>query len=230
MVAPNPFPGGLTAPQQWLDGLLPALPGATVDAIKHAVLTVARDFYKRSTAWRAWCGPILLNDHQEVYEIESGDVRADVSVVHRVCVPEDDLELRPMRAEAAGPAFGYPVGDKLATYHCPTANQIVFLPLLVEGAARPLVSVYASMVPLDLDIPDFLVQQHYDTICKGVLARMYMVPGLNYKPDLATSIQRQYSAERARARVVAEAGFTPILTVARPPAPFARGMYRGGRQ
>jgi hypothetical protein len=226
----TPFPAGLVAPQRWLDGIQPKVPTAGVDMIKHEVLTVARDLFTVSGAWRAWVGPILLNTEQTEYAIETADIKAECVGVVDAIVSETGDHLEPIDEQMSGSTLLMREGDYPAQYYCPTDQTIVFLPYrgLTSVSAICNVSLYIKMKPIDLDFPQHLASTHYDAICEGVLASLYSVPGLMYKPDAAKLHFRKYVTLRSRARRRAEASYTMRQNVVRPVL-ASRGTWRGRR-
>jgi hypothetical protein len=221
------FPGGLTAPQQWLDNLLPKLPGASIDAIKHEVLTIARDFFEFSKAWTEWVGPILLHASQDTYEIETADIKADCCGVLDVRHLETGDPLRPIDLRRAGPPDLFGSANAPTHYLCPTQQTIQFIPTLTPDSSEPHVTILAWLRPIDLDMPAHLINTNFDAISEGVLSRMYAIPGLLYKPDLIKFHGRRYMNLRAQARIRVESSFTTLGQLASPIRPFARGSYRG---
>jgi hypothetical protein len=151
--------------------------------------------------------------------------------VLRAIVVETGLDLYPKDLRSVGLAAAAPLLERTSedgptTYWCPTQQTISFWPQIRAGADR-MVSLFLWLKPIDLNIPSHLISTHYDAICNGVLGRMYLVPGLTYKPDLAKFHSKRYVADRSAARFRAERSYTGQARIARPPVPFARGSYRG---
>lgn len=204
----EPFPGGLTAPQLWLDGILPKVPTAGADLIKHEVLTVARDFYSVSGAWRAWVGPIRLNEDQTKYAIETADIKAECTGVVDAIVIDTGMRLHSTDMQYAGLPSLIIYGDYPTDYYCPNPQEIVFMPRHASTGPTCSVSLLIKMRPIDLDWPQHLASEHFEAISHGVLASLYDTPGLMYKPDQAREQRKRYIWHRSRAKRRAEANYT----------------------
>lgn len=223
MALTQPFPGGLTSPQVWLDGILPKIPGAAVDTVKHEVLSVMRDFFAFSGAWRDWVGPILLHPLLTEYAIEVGDIKAEAVTTLVAHLSPMNLDMSQVRADMIGPLLGsQPVGEYPTIFYNPTPNTIVFLPIpQAEGNS---VSLYVTMQPLDLAIPANLQGQHFDAICTGVLARLFLSKGIYTDMALGGYHAKRYNYLRTAARIAAEGNFDAPRRHATPAVPYTRPM------
>lgn len=225
----EPFAGGIVSPLEWLNGLLPWLPGAAPDAVKHELMIVLRDFFSYSSAWTSWVGPVLLHPDTAEYAIETGDVKSEAVTTFRAQRESDKSYLTAARANQLGPTALAERGEYPVQFFNPTPQTITFLPLQDRDNGER-VHLFISHQPIDLDIPDRFRGDHYETIRNGVLARIHRLTGPNYKPDLAREYSRLYLQQRTRARITAEASFGPTSNMVRPIVPFVRNTRQGARR
>lgn len=204
----QPFPGGLTAPLDWIDGILPLIPGAHVDWIKHTILRKTRDFFKRSNAWRDWIGPITMDETTPFYSAELSDYKATLCSVLAGYRHSDGFPLGLVQdADTAVQQDAlYSVGLPQYTYRT-VENLIAIFPMVGQGVYEQ-VSLYVSMQPIDLCMPDWIKDRYYDAILSGVLGAAYLTPGLNYKPDLGARYERRFLQWCSRAAQEAQASGT----------------------
>jgi hypothetical protein len=97
------FPGGLVAPEQWLDLVAPKLPNVPPDLIKHEVLGILRDFCKRGGVWRDWLKPIVISGEVREYILETSNPGNEVTNVLSVVDQITRLPLTPWPPELAVP-------------------------------------------------------------------------------------------------------------------------------
>jgi hypothetical protein len=223
----EPFPSGITAPQEWLDGILPRCPNVTPDFVKHEVLTVLRDFFHFGRGWRDWVGPITLHNNQVHYSVELADYKAEFIEVLEGYRVSDRQPLIPITHQMIGAdAQLFEEGGPSYMYVNPEGLLTVF-PTIPAGMQEQ-IRVFVTMMPIDLCVPNWIKFKWYDAIVNGVLERLYYSPGPNYKPDLAKVMGRRYVAQRARSTVTAITSGTNMPEVVQPPffAPGSQG-YRG---
>jgi hypothetical protein len=228
------FPGGLSAPQQWLDGILPKLPNIPVDWVKHETLSVLRDFCRESGVWREWVGPVVTEPGVSAYALPAPYDGVEPGLVYKAVrdLPAEGEEepgywhLVARAQPVHGPRLDRLVGDP-AWYWRDAAGNVLIYP--VPASTDPAVSCwfYCSLVPLDLCGPDWLRGEHFDTIVDGVLGRAYLMPGPNKDKEAAVFHRRAYLAARTRAKVRAAGGGVdgkpwPVFPY------FARGRHPGG--
>jgi len=206
----QPFPGGITAPLDWINGILPRVPGAHVDWIKHEVLQRVREFFQISGAWRDWIGPITLDPTTPFYSVELADYKAELCAVlsgyrHSDGAPlglvkDGDIAVQRDTLHSRGhPQYVYR-----------TVEGLVAIFPVIEDGAYDQVSLYASMKPIDLCMPDWIRQRYYDGIVAGVLGTAYLIPGMNYKPDLGARYERRFRQWCSRAAQEAQASGTAM--------------------
>jgi hypothetical protein len=206
----TPFPAGLRAPQEWLDGILTKAPGETPDFIKHELLSTVRDFCLRGWAWTRWMTPIPVLAGADKVTIDptiDQDPPGDNldAVVHEVLEAFDALTGRPlgqlnrsMSVARPGPGCGL--------------SYSMFQPGVLElfpAPATPFtLRVLGVLVPNDLDIPEWMILDYFDPICSGVLSRVHMKPGPNFDKSLGLFHRSLYLQGRAIARSRARTAFT----------------------
>lgn len=207
------FPNGLRAPQEWLDGILSRCPQATPDLVKHELLTVVRDFCMEGRAWTRWLEPVLVTPGVTRFAIEPRvdddvpETDADVTVTAVIAVEwaDDGCPLAPRdRQRSVGSGYGR---------HWRTGYSL-FEPGIIELFDPPLVPralrIHAVLTPNTLAVPAWLVGQHYDAICAGVLARLYAVPGSFKDTEGSIRMERKYRAARTRALIRAQDAYTAV--------------------
>jgi hypothetical protein len=213
----EPFPGGITRPQDWLDGLVPKLPNLTADAIKFEVLTVLRDFFKIGKTWRDWIGPITLHPDQVIYSTEQSDFKADLVDILQGYRVSDKLPLRIVDRQQIG-ADANLFDPGVAQFITQTPEGLAQIwPPPPEGTQES-VRLFVTMMPVDLCVPDWIKVQHFDDIVAGTLARWMLVPGPNYNYQLGNWYQRRYRAARDNAvqRTIASGTNLPERAAGRP--------------
>jgi hypothetical protein len=229
----EPFPGGIVAPQDWLNGILPRAPNLNPNFVKHEILSVLRDFFERSGAWREWVGPISLHPEQVTYSVELADYKANLVAILGGYRVSDEMRLFPVPNQMIGADVNvhlnndpYIGGPPRWFYKDPYDNAIILPPPAEEGEQ---VRLFVTMKPSDLCCPDWIRSRHYEAILAGVLARVYQTPGPNYKPDLGARMERKYVAARAHATREAIAGGTGMTEVATIPTSVAGSQrFTGG--
>lgn len=219
---PEPFPGGLTAPQDWLNGILPRVPNLTPDFVKHELLTIIRDFCQYSGVWRDWLDPIILHPTQLVYSPEAVDVKAQVHRILDGYILENNQQLYPTSAGSRIVDIKtVEIGDPRYYYMTPE-KQIAIFPVLPLGSPTRRARLFTTMVPLDLCVPQWLKLDWFEGISAGVLGRLYLTPGLNYKPDIGARMERRYKSAKSKALRNAVTSGTGMQEVIIPPD-FAQG-------
>ena len=194
----EPFVGGITSPQSWLDGLIPKLPNVGEDAIKFEVLTVLRDFFKIGKTWRDWIGPITLHPGEILYSPELADYKADLVDIIGAYRFSDQLPLSVVDRSCIGADYNL-LSPGTPAYYTQTPEGLVQIwPPLEEGKTEQ-VRLFVTMMPVDLCVPDWIKIQHFDDISAGVLARWLLVPGANYNFQLGNWYQRRYRNARNEA-------------------------------
>lgn len=199
MVAP--FPGGLTAPSDWIDGILPLLPNANVDWIKNEVLIKARTFFSISGAWRDWIGPINMSASTHLYSPELSDIKAALVAVLDGYRTSDGFKLALVRDWL--PSVYQTIldedhpGSPQYVYQTVEGLLAIFPKVAIDGADQ--VYLYVSMKPIDLCMPEWIRDRCFDAIRAGVLSAGYAMPGVNYKPLDAARYERRFRAAMSRA-------------------------------
>lgn len=226
---PQAFSSGLTSPLDWINGIAPVAPNLSVDWIKHEVLIKLRYFFQRSHAWRCWVGPVNLQPGISAYSIEPTDYKAQIVSVINAYRMSDTYPLSPVdsydhNADAmtdipGGPAYYYQTPERL----------VHIFPVLKDGDTES-VRLFISMMPTDLCVPDWIKEQHYDAIREGVLSKVYLTPGINYKPDLGARLEKRFRSEISKAARDAVASYNDQVVSIATPAPFAMiGTNQQGR-
>lgn len=204
----QPFPGGITAPLEWINGILPLVPGAHVDWIKHEVLRKTREFFQLSNAWRDWIGPITMDPTTPFYSPELSDYKAELCAVLGGYRMSDGFPLKLVQDGdvAVQRDTLYKREKPLYTYRT-IENRLAIFPIIEDGGYEQ-VMLYVTMKPIDLCMPTWIRQRYYDGIIAGVLGTAYLTPGINYKPDLGARYERRFKQWCSRAAQEAQASGT----------------------
>lgn len=210
------FPGGLTSPMEWLDGILPRTPHVSPDFVKFQILSTLRDFFQRSGAWRGWLDPFNLDPEHAYYSLELTDVKAECVAILAGYRTSDEQRLGYAqksidRTEQAINKTGSP-----AFFFRTTEGLACIFPKVTPGVTES-VKLFVSMKPIDLCVPDWIRQKHFDAIVDGTLARIYKSPGINKDLQLAAIMQRQYRAAIGEATRDALADGTSAQYIIQPP-------------
>jgi hypothetical protein len=220
----NRFPGGMTAPQQWLDLLRPKLPNVPPDMIKHEVLSVVRDYCKLGGAWRDWLHPVEIDGLALEYGLPTGNPDTEVVAVLEIWPKGAVAPLVAIPPEIAGPPSKIRRGGAPVCYWQTQPDRVFFDP--IPSAGSVLVDVYVTLAPTDLcGIPEWFLSDNQLAIVDGVLASICRLPGPNYRPTDADVHRRAYVAQRNRSRTRAIGGYNRSDGRLRAPF-FARGSQR----
>jgi hypothetical protein len=219
------FPGGMTAPEQWLDLLAPKLPNLPPDMIKHEVLGILRDFCKRGGVWRDWLKPFAVSGVPREYGLETGNPGDEVAGVLQILRYDTGLALAPVPPELGRPLELIPVTGRPERYWQTQPDRVFFEPL-PAGTDYALVAAYVTLAPLDeCAVPQWFLSEHQYAVVDGVLANLLRIPGPNYRPSDAGVHRTLYISARDRARTRSLAGSNRAAALIRPPH-FARGSQR----
>lgn len=228
---PPSYPTGLASPEDWLDILLPKLPGAVPDMVKQQTFMTIRDFCSLGLAWLDWVVPIEVQATTVQYPLITGfaDVEAFLPLtVKHVDEPSSSPSpryLRPFSAFQASPLIEIGIGEPVEFWSV-KPGQLSLRPLPALGSPVVFLDVYSALRPVDLTaVPEWFRSEHAEAIEYGVLSKMYAIPGNNYNLQLAAINQRYYMSRRAQARERARDSYGPTST--RTPFPyFSRGSQR----
>ena len=232
------FPGGITAPLDWINAIAPAAPNVPLDHIKYLILTKLRYFFQRSQCWREWVGPITLHPTISGYSVELTDFKAELISTLAGYRLSDGFPLTAV--SSSDPAADQminedEIGDPLYFFQTPS-TQLQIFPTIPEGSTNQ-VKFFCSMMPIDLCHPDWIKERFFDAIKCGVLGDIYLSPGVNYKPDLGVRMEKRYRSMMSNAARDAIASHTNIREQVITPfrflgvnlqGRFSHGSSRGG--
>jgi hypothetical protein len=222
----NRFPGGIVAPQQWLDLLVPKLPNVPNDMIKHEILSVLRDFCIAGGAWRDWLAPVEIDGLAYEYGLPTGNPHAETTAVLRMLRRDDQWPLDPVPPEAASPPEFIGIGGQPRRYWQTQPDRFYVEPIPATGEGPYHVVPYVSMAPLDLcGIPNWFLGQYQLAIVDGVLASILRTAGPNYRPKDADRHRALYVSARNSSRTRSIAGYNRGTLLTRSPY-LARGSQR----
>jgi hypothetical protein len=180
----------------WLKDILPRTPGIMRSVAKRELVLAAREFYRDSTAWRAYVESVYWDSGDFAYTVPSPDTAAEVMQVLGIEVNGSDLNMkaeRPKGDRGSGtPTVWYPTGpDTLEIWPTPDMYDDTVL-------ARVVLIPTVDAVTL----PDVAQTRHYEGILDGVLGRLYAHPAKPYSnPTLG-----QYHLNRFRNFIGVAAG------------------------
>jgi len=224
MTEPFAATGGITVPQDWMDGLIPALPNLAENAIKFEILTVLRDFFEHSEGWRDWFGPITLAPQQPYYSPEMTDFKAELINILDSRRESNNICLTPVVSQEIGPPATLLQEGDPAYYHQTPEGLIAIWPQPATVGER--VYFYGSMKPIDLCVPDWIKLKYYDAIVNGVMGRFFAKPGPNLNMTMAAWYQRRYMSQRTDATLNAITNKIAVVERARANPYFASGSQR----
>jgi hypothetical protein len=221
------FPEGMSTPFQFLDGVLPKLRVANVDAIKFEVLQVCQDLCRRGGVWRQWLGPVSVTGQYIEIPIPPPDPGVSVHTAYavRLGIPNGPYLNRidiTRRSSRRSGGRGQPTAY---VQTAPGLIQLDAMPQYPDDAPINLEGLF-SLVPTDLCMPDWFVDEHFDTVVAGTLARLLCVKGPNYDAVMAMFHRKTYSGRVAGHRISAMSGFSTTSRKAEPGYYFASGMRR----
>lgn len=202
------FPDGMVAPFKILDGLLPKLRVASPDLIKFEALQVIQDLCRRGGVWRQWVGPIMVDDEKIEVAIPPINPLSEVHTVYQVRegIPNGkDLErIDPLNRSSL--RLG---GRGIPSKYTQTQPGVIQLNAVPNIGDPPFpLEAYCSIVPLDLCVPVWFQDEHFDTVVKGALANLLMIKGVNYDPGVAVRMAKEYRSRIAHHRINAQSGFS----------------------
>lgn len=182
----------------WDNELLATLPGTTPDLIDQQVISVLRDFCRRSGAW-------IIDEQKDItasqadYDFTSPTTTppdGEVTMIHAVLV-----EGRWRNLADYTPALGTNITNFI---YCPSPGTIRFKPVPTETITDGLVAAVAYMPPLaptSSTIDDLFVSHWYEHILNGIKGRMMAMPGKPWSNiQLAAVHQRMYKSGISNAR------------------------------
>lgn len=225
------FPdGGMTTPQEWLDGLTTRLRATGVDAVKHMLLTVMQDFFRHVGCWRVWSDPIILGGAAPpvpgiMVPVDPPAANVAVETIFAVDL-KDGCSLPRLspayRTPQAQPTFGLPTG-----WYQSIPGMLVVDQVPTSDSPPATVACYVSLVPNDLCLPSQIHVQYYDALCDGVLMRMHAIRGPNYDLRLSAAYERSFIQKRSLARHRADSGYGELASTMKAPR-FAHGSQYWG--
>lgn len=191
----------------WQDTLLGSLPGASLPAVKLQFWNTARDFYRRSRAWRETMGAFTLRAGQPRVPLSPVDQNAEVCFLEAVTIEGAPLYLRvgsSLEFFAEGLAPGMPRSVMLEDPHSliltPPPDQTYERALRIEVSVQPRRGSEA--------LPEFAATHHFRALEVGTMGRLLAQANKPWS-DVASSVQllRTFEVELARARNNAECGY-----------------------
>lgn len=192
----------MTTPiQNWLDLLLPMVPGLTDDVARQHLLKTFQDFLAYSYMWQETLPPIALVSNQAEYPLVGQD-DADIATVLHVWT--EDYDIPPIDLFASlRDCYGWR-WDK-------STSSLILSPAPGDGATGTL-NVRVALIPTDLSFPVQVVDGWQDAIISGVLGSIHttMLHLPSVAPTLGQWHMQRYMAARARARVQALSLAGPI--------------------
>ena len=202
--------------------------GAPDTLIQAQLTLVLREFYTKSTGWRANVGPYQINANLNTIQLNPIDQNTRLQFVLGVF-------LFPYQGSNAPFGLQSMVRPPVGGTPQPPARYFMQLPDVVQLDPVPdqtygnILYAYASLVPLStaVTLPDMAYTHHIDGLLWGTMARLYMMPKKPWSDKaLAMEYQKKFRSEILFARDFANRGYGPADTAMRFP-PFAG---RGGSQ
>lgn len=174
---------------EFLDDIMPELPGAETDFVESALLRAAIEFFDRTQVYKADHPAIDAVAGQGEYEWAPADEETEVCHVFNVWYDGDKLSAR--NGDYLADAYEYwpeETGTP-AYYHEERTDALILVPSPETELAGAIVAKVALRPTLDATgIPDDLFSDHRDAIVAGALfrlLRMQKKPWTNF--ELATA-------------------------------------------
>jgi hypothetical protein len=188
----------------WVKEVYAKVPGAIEGYIYDQLKLVIKDFFKRTKAWRTFCGPftILADDGT----ICLNPVDSISAVIQVISVTKNGTPMIPTSITDVPRIIITETNSKTPSrYYVEPYDIVHMLPIPTLDVEDFLVT--AALTPRlrdDNRIPQWIIDMHYESILAGIFQRLYSEPGKIYTNVLQGEYWGQkYRSELARARSVA---------------------------
>lgn len=178
---------------EFLPSIRPYAPGVADPAAYFAIRQAAVEFCERTRLWKFEDEFPIVGDTSEPLFAPAGSVIHEIDGVWfnarrlRAVTPDKLDQLLP--AWRAGTMATVPVGNP--SYVTQTApNNIILVPF---GTGQVKLSLVLKPSQDALEVPDFLVDQHRETIAFGALSRILLTPNQSFSsPDMGSAFGQAF--------------------------------------
>jgi len=189
---------------EWVKEIHAKVPGAIEGYIYDQLKLVIKDFFQRTKSWRAFIGPFTVPANDGTYCLNPVDAYSNVIQVLNVV--RNGSALTHMPEKAVPFQFATESSARTASrFYLSPYDTIILFPTPVEDIDE----VYATValtprLRSDNRIHQWIIDQHYEVIKAGVLARLYEEPGKIYTNTEAAKLWGgRYRSEMVRSRSAA---------------------------
>jgi hypothetical protein len=166
--------------------LRPQAAGATEAAVQNAFAEAAREFYRRTRAWRERLTGVPITPGDNMIRLEPVDQRASVVFLERIVVEGSNVPVR---------------GYMLSPFDC-------LLQSSVTGTVAILMSVQPRNDTDAVTVPAYARSHHYTGLEAGTLARLFRnSKAPYYDPAGAAKMEGRFESEIARAKSAVRTGY-----------------------
>lgn len=191
----------------WIKEIHAKVPGAVEEYLYDQLKLVIKDFFQRTKAWRAFMGPFSMPANDGTICLNPVDAYSNVIQVLEVTRNGStmaQIDLRALPNLTSTNSTRTPSSYYLEPYH-----TIKIFPVPTVDLENFYVT--AALTPRlrsDNRIPEWIVDQCFEAIKAGTLARLYEEPDKVYSNVANAELWgRRYRSELARARSVAAQGY-----------------------
>lgn len=193
------------------DYILPEAPGCPAPMVDLHLREVARDFCRRSLAWRQDFDPITTAAHLLTYDLDAPESQAEPVKVLSLFMNGELL----WSADETARSHRRCTALKYASHEPPFAlsNDLREI-TLVDEAPVGVLQVNGAMKPSAsaTSLPDILGTEHREAMRTGTLARLMVMPKKPWQDrELATFYRNQYESYVSHAAVNTQTGNTRHL-------------------
>lgn len=185
----------------WVDTILGRLTGAVPDMVKTEVTNTLRDFFVRSTVWRADLF-LFVTKGVALYDLKGLVAGGKPAFVHEVYYDE-----RPLQPVADIPWDRNVTADP-RQYWSPEPGLLRLSPI-PQRTEDDKLRLSMSLQPSGCQVPEYIKDQFFEGILSGAVAKLYMHPRRPYSnPSLGERNRLSYERQIVRARSIRNTRFT----------------------
>lgn len=192
----------------WVKEIHAKVPGAIEGYIYDQLKLVISDFFQHTKAWRAFLGPFEASEGDGTIALNPVDAYS--KVIQVLGVVRNGSSLQQVDIRDVPRYFATDTSETTPSrYYLEPYDVIHLWP--VPSADVTEIYVTAALTPRlrsDNRIQEWIVDQHYEPIKAGVLARLYQEPDKVYTNAMQAEYWgKKYRSEMVRMRSVADQGY-----------------------
>lgn len=184
----------MAAYTEFYDYVSPECPRAPDDQIKLKIRSAVMDFCERTRRYKYDVAPISIVAAQHTYGVAVPSERIMVDVlsafvnkieIYPRSTRQLDEELREWRTATGAAVY----------YYVPDQNQIRIVRIPTEAIANGLeLTVALKPARISEDCPDWILEDHAETIAHGALARLFSMRGVPWSdPQMAGAHESRFN-------------------------------------